>query len=188
MSGTPAAGGAGESARTRTLRYGLWGCSTLIIALVVLVAVVASVAYLEYSEPDSDFPRRLADAVAAAGEGGTVDLAALSDTAWQQVSLLPHGETAPAAIDACLGFAWDKSELVAGHLAGAGSHAFVLAADGEALDYGWHLIAGQPLAFDPWPCALARADARFAVHIDGGVARLSPLQAQPTDANPGSGG
>ena len=156
-------GGAGEASRTRALRWGLWGCTTILIALVALMVVVASIAYLDYSEPDSAFPGRLAEAAGAAGEGGTVDLAVVIEGDWDSAHLFAR-DTDAAAITACLGFAWDKAELVADHLARDAPGAFAVVTDGEVIDYGWHLGG---VSFADWPCGLTPANAAFTVTREG---------------------
>jgi hypothetical protein len=164
---------AGEGARTRTLRWGLYGCSTLLIGLVVLMAVVATIAYVDYSEPESTFPDSLAAAAAAAGGGGEVALLPLAAEGADAVHLFAPGATTAAAIDACLGFAWDKSELIAGHLTDGMPGAFVVVGDGEVLDYGWHLLRATPLRLTDWPCGVTAGDDGFAVASDAGVLVLS---------------
>ena len=163
-----------EAARTRTLRWGLYGCSSLLIAIVVLMAVVAIIAYLDFSEPESAFPDRLAEAAqGTAGEGGRIALMPLAGGEAESVHLFAPGPTTAAAIDACLGFAWDKSELLAGHLADGMPGAFAIVAEGEVVDYGWHLVRNTPLRFTDWPCAVTPGDDGFVVTRDAGVLVMS---------------
>ncbi|MGF1627652.1 MAG: hypothetical protein ACFCVH_22460 [Alphaproteobacteria bacterium] len=169
-----APGGNGEAARTRALRWGLYGCSALIVAVVALVAVIATLAYLDLGEPESAFPGRLAEAATAAEAGDMVYLLPLAGEAADSLHLFAPGATTAAAIDACLGFAWDKSALIAGHLSDGMPGAFVVLADGAAVDYGWHLVGDTPIRFTEWPCAVTPADDGFVVSIDDRVLLLTP--------------
>ena len=182
MTGGSAKRRPGDGAGNRVLSWGVWGCSSLIIALVLLVAVVAGIAYVELGEPDSAFPTLLAEAIRAAGDGGTVELSVYADHPWDRISLFPHGEITPAAVDQCIGFAWDNAALIAGHLAGGGSGGFVLTSDGVVVDYGWHLVNVQAMTFTEWPCALERERAVFAIRMDADVAHLTvaPSGVTPT--------
>jgi hypothetical protein len=166
-----------EARRTRTLRWGLYGCSALLIAIVVLMAAVAIITYLDFGEPDSAFPDRLAEAAqgaaGTAGEGGRIDLLPLAGGGAESVHLFAPGATTAAAVDACLGFAWDKSALVAGHLTDGMPGAFAIVAEGEVVDYGWHLVRDAPLRFTDWPCAVTPGDDGFVVTRDAGVLVLS---------------
>ena len=155
------AGPAGEATRTRALRWGLWGCTTILIVVVALMVVVASIAYIRLGEPDSDFPERLAAAAEAAGDGGMVDLGVAILGPWDAAHLFAPGTDA-AAIEACLGFAWDKTELVADHLTADAPGAFVVVKGGEVADYGWHLGG---IGFTDWPCGLTPGDETFAVAL-----------------------
>jgi len=169
VSPEPGPNGTTEAARTRALRWGLWGCTTILIALVALMVVVASIAYLQFGEPDSALPERLAEAARAAGDGGEVDLGTAVLGPWDAAHLFAPG-TGAAAIEACLGFAWDKAALVADHLATDAPGAFVIVKGGAVADYGWHL---DGIAFADWTCGLTPPGATFAVTLDGDVVRLT---------------
>jgi hypothetical protein len=176
-----------EAGRTRALRWGLYGCSTLLIALVVLMAVIAVVAYLDYTEPESAFPDRLAMAASAAADGdGTVALLPLAGEGTDSVHLFAPGATTALDVERCLGFAWDKAELVAGHLTGGMPGAFIVVADGAVSDYGWHLVRGTPLRFAAWPCRVTAENDGFAVTREADVLVLAPAHASEPAAPEGA--
>ena len=157
------------------MRWGVWGCSSLIIALVVLMAVVAGIAYVELGEPDSELPLELARAASDAADGDVIDIAQLSTHDFDTLSLIVHGPITPDRVNQCLGLVWDKAELMAGHLAGAGTAGFALVDDGEVVDYGWNLIITPSLTFSEWPCAIDRVRARFVVRHEADITTLSPI-------------
>ena len=175
MSAQPGSGpvsSGGEAARTRALRWGLWGCTTILIALVALMVVVASVAYVDFGEPDSGVADRLAAAARMAGDGGTINLADAIEGSWDEAHLFAPGADA-GAVEACLGFAWDKAALVADHLAADAPGAFVVVADGAVAVYGWTLAG---IAFADWPCGLTPTHATFTVSLDEDALRLALLE------------
>lgn len=173
----------GEPARRRALRWGVNGCATLIIAIVVLMVVVAAIAYMELSEPESPFPDRLAAAALTAGDGGRIDLLALTEGPADSLHLFPPGETAPGTIQACLPVPWDNADLLASHLTAGMPGGFVVVADGAVVDYGWHLVDSMPLRFADWPCTITAADDGFVVTVDGEMLTLTRASETSPDAN-----
>lgn len=149
--------------------------------MVLLVAVVAVIAYLDYAEPDSAFPDRLAAAAASAGPDSEIALLPLAGADADTLHLFAPGATTAAAIETCLGFAWDKAELLAGHLADGMPGAFVVVADGAVTDYGWHLVRATPLRFTDWPCVVTPGSDRFVVSDEAGVRVLRPAAAGPVE-------
>lgn len=164
------------------MRWGVWGCSTVIIAVVALMMVVAAIAYLELSEPDSPFPARLAEAAQQADADSPVLVLTLFDEPVDTLHLFAPGEPTTAnAVQECLGFVWDKTELIAGHLNEGMPGAFIAVADGAVVDYGWHLVGAVPLRFTDWPCTITAADDGFVVSTENGVFEMTRAPAAAPD-------
>ena len=89
--------------------------------------------------------------------------------------------TTAMAVQECLGFAWDKAELIAGHLNEGMPGAFIAVADGAVVDYGWHLVGAVPLHVANWPCGITAADDAFVVSTEDGVISLDRAPAAAPD-------
>ncbi len=154
------------------------GCTAVLAVLVLVFVVLAIFIYVDYGEPESAFPARLAATIEAArGADGTFALGDAIEGDWDEVHLFAPGLAEGAGhIEACLGFAWDQAALIAGHLDDGAPGGFAIVADGAVVDYGWHLVGATPFEMDDWPCGIAPGSDSFRVDSAGAVPRLVRIE------------